>query len=173
MREQAPSLDLPLSAPGMLALLLAQFLSALADNAVLIAAIAIVKAAGRAQDVPLLQAAFVIPFILLAPFVGRLADAFPKSRVMLVANGLKLVGAALMAIGFPAGPAYALIGVGAAAYSPAKYGILSQMFSPARLVKANGWLEGSTIVAILMGVVLGGVRADRSLAWAFAGILGC
>ena len=173
MREQAPSLDLPLSAPGMLALLLAQFLSALADNAVLIAAIAIVKAAGRAQDVPLLQAAFVIPFILLAPFVGRLADAFPKSRVMLVANGLKLVGAALMAIGFPAGPAYALIGVGAAAYSPAKYGILSQMFSPARLVKANGWLEGSTIVAILMGVVLGGVLADRSLAWAFAGILGC
>lgn len=173
MSERLPSLDLPLAASGMLALLLAQFLSALADNAVLIAAIAIVKAAGRAGDVPLLQAAFVIPFILLAPFVGRLSDAFPKSNVMLAANGLKLAGAVLMAVGFPAGPAYGLIGVGAAAYSPAKYGILSQMFSPARLVKANGWLEGSTIVAILMGVVLGGLLADRSLSSAFAAILGC
>jgi LPLT family lysophospholipid transporter-like MFS transporter len=171
--SHANSLDLPLGSLGMAALLSAQFLSALADNAVLIAAIAVLKGQLRAGDVPFLQAAFVIPFIFLAPWVGRLADAYPKGRVMLVANGVKLLGAGLMASGLLLVPAYGLIGMGAAAYSPAKYGILSQMFRRERLVKANGLLEGSTIVAILLGVVLGGLLADISVGMAFTAVLGC
>jgi len=165
------TLDLPLLSLGMMAVLLAQFLSALADNAILIAAIAIVKAQGLPNLVPLLQESFVAPFILIAPFVGQIADGFPKGRVMLVANLLKLAGALAMLSGINPLTAYAMIGVGAAMYSPAKYGILSQMFGPAALVRANGMMEGSTIVAILLGVILGGWLADHSLSWAFAGVI--
>ena len=164
--------DLPLLSLPMGAVLLAQFFSAFGDNALLIAAIALVKTQGHADWIPLLQACFVIPFILLAPFLGALADAFPKGRVMLFANGLKLAGALLMFAGLPALLCYGLAGVGAAAYSPAKYGILSQLFRPEKLVKANGMLEGSTIVAILLGVVVGGWLADQSLGHAFAGVIG-
>ena len=164
--------DLPLLSLPMGAVLLAQFFSAFGDNALLITAIALVKADGHAGWIPLLQAFFVIPFILLAPFVGALADAFPKGRVMLFANGLKLVGASSMAAGLPPLLCYGMAGVGAAAYSPAKYGILSQLFGADKLVKANGMLEGSTIVAILLGVLVGGWLADQSLAWAFTGVIG-
>ncbi len=164
--------DLPLFSLPMGAVLLAQFFSAFGDNALLITAIALVKADGHAGWIPLLQAFFVIPFILLAPFVGALADAFPKGRVMLFANGLKLLGASSMAAGLPPLVCYGMAGVGAAAYSPAKYGILSQLFDPDKLVKANGMLEGSTIVAILLGVVVGGWLADHSLTWAFTGVIG-
>ena len=164
--------DLPLLSLPMGAVLLAQFFSAFGDNALLITAIALVKSEGHPDWIPLLQACFVIPFILLAPFVGALADAFPKGRVMLFANGLKLAGAAALAAGLNPLVCYGAAGVGAAAYSPAKYGILSQMFGPAKLVKANGMLEGSTIVAILLGVVVGGWLADLSLAHAFAGVMG-
>jgi MFS transporter, LPLT family, lysophospholipid transporter len=164
--------DLPLLSLPMGAVLLAQFFSAFGDNALLITAIALVKAEGHPGWIPLLQAFFVIPFILLAPFVGALADAFPKGRVMLFANGLKLVGAGSMAAGLPPLLCYGMAGVGAAAYSPAKYGILSQLFGPDKLVKANGMLEGSTIVAILLGVLVGGWLADQSLAWAFTGVIG-
>ena len=163
--------DMPLLSLGMMSVLAAQFLSALADNAILIAAIAIVKAQGLPHLVPLLQESFVVPFILLAPFVGQVADGFPKGRVMLVANMVKLAGALAMVQGVNPLTAYALIGIGAAMYSPAKYGILAQMFGPAALVKANGMMEGSTIVAILLGVVLGGWLADQSLAWAFTGVV--
>ena len=155
----------------MLAVLIAQFLSALADNAILIAAIAIVKTQGLANLIPLLQESFVLPFILLAPFVGQFADKYPKGRVMLIGNLLKLIGAAAMTLGVNPLTAYGLIGIGAAMYSPAKYGILSQMFNETALVRANGMMEGSTIVAILLGVVLGGWLADHSLAWALAGVL--
>lgn len=164
--------DLPLLSMPMGAVLLAQFFSAFGDNALLITAIALVKAQGHPGWIPLLQAFFVIPFILLAPFVGALADAFPKGSVMLFANGLKLVGAGSMAAGLPPLLCYGMAGVGAAAYSPAKYGILSQLFGPDKLVKANGMLEGSTIVAILLGVLVGGWLADQSLAWAFTGVIG-
>ena len=164
--------DLPLLSLPMGAVLLAQFLSAFGDNALLITAIALVKSEGHPDWIPLLQACFVIPFILLAPFVGALADAFPKGRVMLFANGLKLAGAAALAAGLNPLVCYGAAGVGAAAYSPAKYGILSQLFGPEKLVKANGMLEGSTIVAILLGVVVGGWLADLSLAHAFAGVMG-
>lgn len=168
----SPIEDRPLLSLPMGAVLLAQFFSAFGDNALLITAIALVKAQGHPGWIPLLQAFFVIPFILLAPFVGALADAFPKGRVMLFANGLKLVGAGSMAAGLPPLLCYGMAGVGAAAYSPAKYGILSQLFGPDKLVKANGMLEGSTIVAILLGVLVGGWLADQSLAWAFTGVIG-
>ena len=164
--------DLPLLSLPMGAVLLAQFFSAFGDNALLITAIALVKSEGHPDWIPLLQACFVIPFILLAPFVGALADAFPKGRVMLFANGLKLAGAAALTAGLNPLVCYGAAGVGAAAYSPAKYGILSQLFGPEKLVKANGMLEGSTIVAILLGVVVGGWLADLSLAHAFAGVMG-
>ena len=167
-----PQLDLSLRSRPMLAVLLAQFLSAFGDNALLITAIGLVKSQGHLEWIPLLQVCFVLPFILLAPFVGALADAFPKGRVMLLANGLKLGAAALMAAGFNPLFCYGLAGLGAAAYSPAKYGILSQLFGPEKLVKANGLLEGSTIVAILLGVVAGGWLADQGLAWAFTGVIG-
>ncbi len=163
--------DMQLMSLGMVAVLTAQFLSALADNAVLIAAIAIVKSRGLPNLVPLLQESFLVPFILLAPFVGQLADSFPKGRVMLAANLLKLVGALGMMAGVNPLAAYAVIGIGAAMYSPAKYGILAQMFGPEKLVRANGMMEGSTIVAILLGVLLGGWLADYSMQWAFAGVV--
>lgn len=169
--SQAKSLDMPLLSLGMLSVLVAQFFSALADNAVLITAIAIIKSQGSLNLVPLLQETFVVPFILLAPFVGQLADAFPKGRVMLAANLLKLLGAIAMVAGVNPLTAYGLIGIGAATYSPAKYGILSQMFGPAALVRANGMMEGSTIVAILLGVILGGWLADHSITWAFIGVV--
>jgi len=171
------ALDLPLFSRGMLAVLVAQFFSALGDNAALIAAIAIVKSQGLGALVPMLQDSFIVPFILLAPFVGQLADAFPKGRVMLVSNLVKLCGALAMALGANPLAAYGLIGIGATMYSPAKYGILAQMFGPDRLVRANGMMEGSTIVAILTGVLLGGWLADHSLNWfhtlilAFAGVM--
>lgn len=167
------TLNLPLLSLGMAALLVAQFFSALADNAVLITAIAVAKNQGHARLVPLLQEAFVLPFIALAPFAGPIADGYAKGRVMMGANLAKLVGAAGMALGANPLLAYGLIGVGATAYSPAKYGILSQMFGAERLVRANGMLEGSTIAAILLGVLLGGWLADRSISAAFACVLAC
>ena len=157
--------------PGMMSVLAAQFLSALADNAILIVAIAIVRAQNHPGLVPLLQEFFVLPFILLAPFVGQVADAYSKGRVMLGANLLKLSGALSMAAGANPLAAYGLIGIGATIYSPAKYGILAQMFGPTALVRANGMMEGSTIVAILLGVILGGWLADHSLTWAFTGVI--
>lgn len=171
MMNGRQSLDMPLLSLGMMAVLIAQFLSALADNAILIAAIAIVKTQGMPQLVPMLQESFVLPFILLAPFVGQFADRHPKGSVMLIGNLLKFAGALAMTLGVNPLTAYGLIGIGAAMYSPAKYGILSQMFGAATLVRANGMMEGSTIVAILLGVLLGGWLADHSLAWAFTGVM--
>ncbi len=169
--NERKTLNMPLMSAGMMSVLMAQFFSALADNAILIAAIAIVKSQGLPNLVPLLQESFVVPFILLAPFVGQISDGFPKGRVMLVGNLLKLTGAIAMVLGINPLAAYGLIGIGAAMYSPAKYGILSQMFAPASLVRANGMIEGSTIVAILLGVLLGGWLADHSLQWAFVGVM--
>ena len=109
---------------------------------------------------PLLQEFFVGAYILLAPFAGPFADAFPKGRVMLVSNGLKLAGALGMWMGLNPFLTYGLVGLGAAAYSPAKYGILSELVPPELLVKANGLLESSTIAAILSGAIAGGALAD-------------
>lgn len=172
MTARVPNdLNLPLFSLPMAALLAAQFLSALADNALLVVAIALIKQQGSNGLVPLLQEFFVIPYILLAPFVGPFADSLPKGRVMFIGNALKFSGACLMYGGTNPLLSYGLVGIGATAYSPAKYGILTQFFSAAKLVRANGMLEGSTIVAILLGVVLGGKMADRSLDTAFVGII--
>ncbi len=159
---------------GMIAVLIAQFVSALADNALLFAAIALLKSQSAPDwQIPMLQEFFVIAFILMAPFVGPFADGFAKGRVMLVANCIKLLGASAMFLQVPPLLAYGLVGVGAAAYSPAKYGILSELVAPDKLVKANGMIEGSTIVAILLGAVLGGKLADASTNIALIIICGC
>jgi LPLT family lysophospholipid transporter-like MFS transporter len=163
-----------LATRGMIAVLAAQFLSALADNALLFAAIAMLRVVDApAWQIPLLQAAFVIAFIVLAPFVGTVADAWPKGRVMLAANTVKFAGAAAMLLGIHPLIAYNLVGIGAAAYSPAKYGILSELVGPQHLVKANGLMEGSTIVAILLGAVAGGKLADASVYTALSAICVC
>lgn len=159
---------------GMLAVLFAQFLSALADNALLFAAIALLREQGAAAwQTPLLQEFFVVAFIVLAPFVGPCADHWPKGRVMLAANAVKLLGAGAMLSGLPPLLAYGIVGLGAAAYSPAKYGILGELVDSSRLVKANSLMEGSTIVAILLGAVLGGLLADRSPEIALEAIAAC
>lgn len=163
-----------LSSKAMVAVLVAQFLSALADNALLFAAIGMLHAhAAPSWQIPMLQAAFVVAFIFLAPFVGPFADAWPKGRVMLAANAMKFTGAFAMLIGLHPLIAYNLVGIGAAAYSPAKYGILSELVGADKLVKANGMMEGSTIVAILLGAVVGGKLADASVTMALIAICVC
>lgn len=156
------------------AVLVAQFLSALADNALLFVAIALVRSQQQPEEwVPLLQEFFVLAFVVLAPFAGPFADSLPKGRVMLLANGLKFFGPIAMLSGFHPLLAYGLVGIGAATYSPAKYGILSELVSPDRLVKANSMMEGSTIVAILVGVAAGGWLADRSVTIALWSVAAC
>lgn len=158
----------------MVAVLVAQFLSALADNALLFAALALLKQ-GRypAWTQPALQESFIAAYIVLAPFAGPLADAIPKGRAMLLANAGKLLGALSMTLGANAFLAYGVVGIGAAAYSPAKYGILAELVETDRLVAANGWMEGSTIAAILIGAVAGGVLADWSVAGALWSVVAC
>lgn len=145
---------------GFYIILLAQFISALADNALLFAAIALLQQMSAPDwHEPLLLQFFVISYILLAPFVGSIADAFPKGRVMFVSNAIKFVGSLCMVFGMPPLYAYGIVGIGAAAYSPAKYGILTEYLPPHMLVKANGWMEGSTVMAIILGAIIGGKMA--------------
>ncbi len=146
---------------GFYILLIAQFLSALADNAMLIAAIAILqKMSAPDWHQPLLLQFFVISYILLAPFVGSIADSMPKGRVMFISNGIKFIGSISMMLGMLPVYAYGIVGIGAAAYSPAKYGILTEMLPPDALIKANGWIEGSTVAAIILGAI-GGAFAQK------------
>ncbi|HBZ4849533.1 TPA: lysophospholipid transporter LplT [Salmonella enterica subsp. enterica serovar Enteritidis] len=146
---------------GMLSVIVAQFLSAFGDNALLFAMLALLKAQFYPDwSQPVLQMVFVGAYILFAPFVGQMADSFAKGRVMMVANGLKLAGAAGICLGVNPFVGYTLVGIGAAAYSPAKYGILGELTTGDKLVKANGLMEASTIAAILLGSVAGGVLAD-------------
>ena len=158
----------------MLALLTAQALAAFADSALLIALIALLKSAADGQRlIAFAQQMFLLPFIFLAPFVGPIADAFSKSRVMLFANLLKLLGVFMIASGMGQWLGFALVGFGAAAYSPAKYGILPELFSEQALVKANAWIEGSTIIMAISGVMLGGYAADYSVSTALGILLAC
>ncbi|EEG5337302.1 lysophospholipid transporter LplT [Salmonella enterica] len=146
---------------GMLSVIVAQFLSAFGDNALLFATLALLKAQFYPDwSQPVLQMVFVGAYILFAPFVGQIADSFAKGRVMMVANGLKLAGAAGICLGVNPFVGYTLVGISAAAYSPAKYGILGELTTGDKLVKANGLMEASTIAAILLGSVAGGVLAD-------------
>ena len=146
---------------GFIPLLIAQFLSALADNALLFAAIALLaKIKSPHWHQPLLLQFFVISYIILAPFVGGIADAYPKGRVMFYSNAIKFIGSLSMLLGMQPLYAYAIVGVGAAAYSPAKYGILTELLPPKELVMANGWMEGSTVFAIILGSIIGGALAQ-------------
>ncbi|MDO4796281.1 MAG: lysophospholipid transporter LplT, partial [Brachymonas sp.] len=148
---------------GFYSIMAAQFFSSLADNALFIAAVALLGASGepewkKAALVPI----FAVFYVLLAPFVGAFSDAHPKGRVMFMSNAIKAVGCLMMLAGVNPLLAYAVVGLGAASYSPAKYGILTELLPPSQLVKANGWIEGLTIISIIMGTVLGGqlIRPD-------------
>ena len=141
---------------GFYTLLIAQFLSAVADNALLFAAIALLHQLNAPSwHEPLLREFFIISYVVLAPFVGPFADALPKGKVMFLSNGVKFFGCMMALVGFPPLYAYAIVGIGAAAYSPAKYGILTEMLPPSKLIQANGWMEGTTVTAIILGPVFG------------------
>ncbi len=145
--------------------LVAQFLSALADNALLFAAIGLLMFYGMPDwHQPLLQSVFVIAYIVLAPFVGPFADALPKGRVLFIGNAIKFTGSAAMLMGLPPLAAYSIVGIGAATYSPAKYGILTEILPPEKLVAANGWMEGATVAAIVLGAIIGGVLINPDVA---------
>ncbi|MGV2877987.1 lysophospholipid transporter LplT [Pantoea vagans] len=151
----------PLMSRGMIAVIIAQFFSAFGDNALLFATLAVLKSQFYPEwSQPVLQMLFVAAYILLAPFVGQVADSMAKGRVMMLANSLKLLGALVICFGFNPFLGYTLVGAGAAAYSPAKYGILGEITHGEKLVKANGLMEASTIAAILLGSVAGGMLAD-------------
>ena len=151
--------------PGFYIILAAQFLSALADNALLFAAIALLKDLDAPSwHTPVLQQFFVVSYIVLAPFVGAFADAIPKGRVMFISNNIKLLGCFAMLGGLNPLFAYGIVGLGAAAYSPAKYGILTEYLPPAKLVAANAWIEGATVVAIVLGAIIGGLMLNPDLA---------
>lgn len=150
---------------GFYTIMAAQFFSALADNALLIAAIAILRdLQDPASYEPLLKTFFTLSYVLLAAFVGAFADSMAKWRVMFISNGIKIAGCMLMLLNCHPLLAYAVVGLGAAAYSPAKYGILTEFLPPRLLVVANGWIEGLTVVAIILGTVLGGVLIRPDIA---------
>jgi len=140
-------------------------MSALADNALLFAAIGLlVFFAAPDWHSPLLQTVFVIAYIVLAPLVGSFADALPKGRVMLIANSVKFVGCLAMLAGLHPLLSYVIVGIGAAMYSPAKYGILTELLPPEKLVVANSWMEGTTVAAIVLGAIIGGALINPQLA---------
>ena len=142
---------------GFSTIMSAQFLSSLADNALLVAAVELLRMSkAPAWQVPALAPMFAFFYVILAPFVGAFADSIPKGRVMFVANAIKIVGCLMMLFGGHPLLAYAVVGLGAAAYSPAKYGILTELLPPSQLVKGNGWIEGLTVASIVLGIVLGG-----------------
>ncbi len=154
-------------------LLIAQFLSAFADNAILFTVIAMVLKSSQLPTwyVPALQSVFIVAFVILAPWAGAIADKYPKSIVLIAANLIKALGASLLLFAVEPLIAYAVVGMGAAIYSPAKYGILPELVKQELLVKANSWIEGSTIVAILLGMVVGAKVADYSVNWALIGAI--
>ena len=150
---------------GFYTIMAAQFFSSLADNALFVAAVELLRAGGggewqRAALVPM----FALFYVILAPWVGAFADSRPKGWVMFISNAIKMVGCLAMLFGGHPLLAYAIVGLGAAAYSPAKYGILTELLPPSQLVKANGWIEGLTIASIILGVLLGGQLVGPRLA---------
>ncbi|MDD5031081.1 MAG: lysophospholipid transporter LplT [Rhodoferax sp.] len=150
---------------GFYTIMAAQFFSSLADNALFVAAVQLL----RSSHAPQWQQAALVPmfalfYVVLAPFVGALADSMPKGRVMLLSNFIKVAGCLFMLFGTHPLMAYAVVGLGAAAYSPAKYGILTELLPASQLVKANGWIEGLTIGSIILGVLLGGQLVAPHLA---------
>jgi MFS family permease len=150
---------------GFFTIMAAQFCSSLADNALLIAAIALLRDI-NAPDwmTPMLKLFFFVSYVVLAAFVGAFADSMPKGRVMFITNLIKVGGCLMMFFGLHPLLAYAFVGFGAAAYSPAKYGILTELLPPEKLVVANGWIEGLTVGSIILGFVVGGVLVSPKVA---------
>lgn len=149
---------------GFYTIMAAQFFSSLADNALLIAAIALLRDIHAPEWMtPMLKLFFFISYVALAAFVGAFADSMPKGRVMFITNTVKIAGCLLMFFGVHPLLAYAVVGLGAAAYSPAKYGILTELLPPEKLVVANGWIEGLTVASIILGFVVGGVLVSSQV----------
>lgn len=167
---------------GFYTIMAAQFFSSLADNALLIAAIALLaELAGPAWMAPLLKFFFTLSYVILAPFVGAFADSMQKGHVMFITNMIKIAGCILLLFYEPLIPpgvhayvivliAYAVVGLGAAAYSPAKYGILTELLPPQQLVLANGWIEGLTVASIILGVLLGGALISPAVSHALIAV---
>jgi len=156
---------------GFYTIMSAQFFSSLADNALFVAAVELLRTSGqpewqRAALVPM----FALFYVILAPFVGAFADAVPKGTVMFYSNLVKVVGCLMMLFGVHPLLSYAIVGLGAAAYSPAKYGILTELLPNSQLVKANGWIEGLTIASIILGVLLGGQMVGPAMSQYLLGI---
>ncbi len=156
---------------GFYTIMSAQFFSSLADNALFVGAVQLLRTSGapewqQAALVPM----FALFYVILAPFVGAFADALPKGQVMLISNTIKIVGCLMMLFGTHPLLAYAIVGLGAAAYSPAKYGILTELLPASQLVKANGWIEGLTIASIILGVLLGGQLVGPAVSHLLLGI---
>ena len=157
---------------GFYTIMAAQFFSSLADNALLIVAISVLASTqSPAWMTPMLKLFFVASYVLLAPFVGAFADELPKGRVMFITNLVKVVGCVMMFFSVHPLLAYAVVGFGAAAYSPAKYGILTELLPAEKLVAANGWIEGLTVLSIIFGTVLGGTLVSERFAATIAGML--
>ena len=149
---------------GFYTIMAAQFFSSLADNALFVAAVELLKTNGAPKWQPAaLVPMFALFYVVLAPFVGAFADARPKGQVMFFSNAIKVAGCLMMLFGTHPLMAYAIVGLGAAAYSPAKYGILTELLPVSQLVKANGWIEGLTIASIILGVLLGGQLVGHSV----------
>ena len=156
---------------GFSTIMAAQFFSSLADQALLVAAIELLRMdKAPAWQVPALAPMFALFYVVLAPFVGAIADAVPKGRVMFLSNLVKVAGCLMMLFGGHPLLAYAVVGLGAAAYSPAKYGILTELLPPSQLVKGNGWIEGLTVGSIILGILLGGQLVGPKLATMLLGI---
>jgi MFS family permease len=149
---------------GFYTIMSAQFFSSLADNALFVAAVELLKTSGQAEwQRAALVPMFALFYVILAPFVGAFADAVPKGKVMFFSNLIKVVGCLMRRFGTHPLLSYAIVGLGAAAYSPAKYGILTELLPNSQLVKANGWIEGLTIGSIILGVLLGGQLVGRTI----------
>jgi LPLT family lysophospholipid transporter-like MFS transporter len=156
---------------GFYTIMAAQFFSSLADNALLIVSIALLTSMNSpAWMTPLLKLFFVLSYVLLAAFVGAFADSLPKGRVMFITNLIKIGGCSLMFFHVHPLLAYAVVGFGAAAYSPAKYGILTELLPAEKLVAANGWIEGLTVLSIILGTVMGGMLVNPTIAKALLSI---
>ena len=161
---------------GFYTIMSAQFFSSLADNALFVAAVELIRISGGAEwERAALVPIFAVFYVVLAPLVGAFADAMPKGRVMFISNAIKVVGCLMMLFGTHPLLSYAIVGLGAAAYSPAKYGILTELLPASQLVKANGWIEGLTIASIILGILLGGIllgpaMSERLLSFDLPGI---
>jgi hypothetical protein len=151
--------------PGFYSIMAAQFFSSLADNALLIAAISLlIQIQSPEWMTPLLKLFFVLSYVILAAYVGAFADSRPKGKVMFLTNSIKVIGCVAMLLGLHPLLSYAIVGFGAAAYSPAKYGILTELLPAEKLVAANGWIEGLTVCSIILGTVLGGLLISPHIA---------